>query len=226
MRLVTRESWGAAPPKSVTPLDPRRIDTIFTHYTAADADEQSDHAFCAKRVRGIQRFHQETRGWNDIAYSFVFCKHGYIFEGRGWDVYTAATGNDNNHSLAFCFLGDDSINRDDVGELGREGLIDLHRAAWARYGSLKFKGHRDAMQTTCPGDQLWQFVHSRDFKKLVEGRKIDKGYWQWLAWTLGEGDYKGRGPYSKPRPGVNVFPRKIPASWHVRRFAYIQARKR
>lgn len=194
-----------------------------------DADEQSDHANCAKRVKGVQSFHQNNRGWNDIAYNFLFCKHGYVFEGRGWDVLSAATGDDNSHSLAVCFLGDDGNGRDDVSENGRRALVDISHSAWLRYQrSLKWKGHRDAMQTSCPGDQLYGFVHSRDFAKQVE-RGTTAGanpYWNWLAWTLGEGDYVGKAGYSKPRPGVNVFPARIPASWHVRRLVYLQARKR
>lgn len=203
------------------------IDTEYVHYSAADADEQSDHANCARRVKGIQDFHQNTRGWNDIAYNFLFCKHGYVFEGRGWDVHSAATGNDNSHSVAICFLGDDSEGRDDVTSAGRDALVEFSHAAWLRYDGIEVAGHRDAMSTDCPGDQLYGFIHSRAFKKAVErGSDPNWSYWQWVAWTLGEGDYKGRGPRSKPRPAESVFPRKIPRSWHMRRYLYLYNRQK
>jgi hypothetical protein len=92
MRLVTRQQWGARPPRSIVPLPGSAIDTTVFHYSGADADEQADHAKCAGRVRGIQRFHMDTRGWLDIAYSFLVCVHGYVFAARGYGVRTAATG--------------------------------------------------------------------------------------------------------------------------------------
>ena len=66
MKLVSRKQWGARPPKAVSPLRPTR--GVVVHYSASDADEQSRHKNCALRVRAIQRYHMETRGWNDIAY--------------------------------------------------------------------------------------------------------------------------------------------------------------
>jgi hypothetical protein len=41
---------------------------VAIHYTGMDADEERRHKNCAGRVRGIQRYHMEERGWNDIAY--------------------------------------------------------------------------------------------------------------------------------------------------------------
>ena len=92
MRLVTRAQWGARPPENRTALV--RHDQLGTavHYSGSDADEQADHANCARRVRAIQDFHLDGRGWADIAYSYVACKHGYIYEGRGRGIRTAAQG--------------------------------------------------------------------------------------------------------------------------------------
>jgi hypothetical protein len=66
VKLVSRKQWGARPPKAVTPLRPSR--GVVVHYSASDADEQSNHRNCARRVRSIQRYHMDTKGWNDIAY--------------------------------------------------------------------------------------------------------------------------------------------------------------
>lgn len=90
MELVTRTQWGAKPPKNRLTMPVAAKEGIFIHYTSSDSDEQSDHAKCAGRVKGIQDFHMgPSRGWSDIAYSFVVCKHGTIFEGRGWGVVGA-----------------------------------------------------------------------------------------------------------------------------------------
>jgi N-acetylmuramoyl-L-alanine amidase len=233
MKLVTREEWGANHPTSVTKLSPSAIDAMVVHYTASDADEQSDHANCAKRVKGIQIYHMTPGGhdpsmpWSDIAYNFLFCKHGYIFEGRGWNVRSAATGAANSHTQAICFLGDDSVARDDVTDAGRAALVDFAQAYEKRYNNTNFKGHKDYMSTGCPGNDLYIFVHSAKFKKMVKDQSApDLAYWRWLAWTLGEGDWKGKKPYSKPRPGSKVFPERIPKSWQARRLAYLAKRKK
>jgi hypothetical protein len=147
----------------VTPL-PAPDELVF-HYSAANADEQAAHANCAARVRGIQNYHMSTQGWQDIAYSFLVCKHGYVFVGRGWNVRTAATGNANSHTLACCFLGDDTANRDDLTDAGRTALLDIAKAAFATEGIKKFSGHRDHMSTKCPGDEIYRYVTSADFNK-------------------------------------------------------------
>ena len=171
MKIVTRQEWGARPARHSVPLAATAIRELVFHYSGMDADEQSDHANCASRVRGIQRFHMDDpeRQWSDIAYSWVVCKHGYVFEGRGWNVRTAATGNANSFTLACCFLGDDSAGRDDVTRAGRKALVDVARAFRARYPHMRrFAGHRDHMSTPCPGDEIHRYVTSSAFSRLVD----------------------------------------------------------
>jgi hypothetical protein len=161
------------------------VDAIVYHYTAADADEQADHKNCAARVRGIQRFHQETRGWNDIAYNYLTCKHGYIYEGRGLENKSAATGFHNSHTLAVCFLGDDTIDRDDVTPAGRAALVEITR--WIRQrrpAASKYAGHRDYMATSCPGNELWTYIRSGLFAAQVavdERATLRKQILSWRA---------------------------------------------
>lgn len=193
MRFVTRAEWGASPPRSVTTLPKGAVEVLVYHYSAAGVDEEADHANCAKRVRGIQNFHMgPARGWNDIAYNFLTCKHGYVFEGRGWDTRSAATGPTNDRSIASCFLGDDTKNRDDVTAAGRQAMVDVGHAATTRYGKLRYAGHRDFMVTSCPGDEIYEFVHSDKFRELVERAAAPKlwpipipsWFWSWATWRL------------------------------------------
>ena len=164
-----RAAWGAKPPLGrPVVLLASRVDTIVYHYTASNADEQADHANCAQRVRGIQIYHQKVKGWNDIAYNFVVCKHGFIFEGRGIENKSAATGADNDHTLAVCFLGDDTAGRDDVTPKGREALVEITRWIRQRRPAARYlKGHRDFMSTSCPGDELYAYVRSSTFAKQL-----------------------------------------------------------
>jgi len=48
--------------------------------------------------------------------------------------------------------------------------------------------------------------------------------WQWRAWVLGEGRYKGMGRRSQPRPPE--FPERVPQVWWVRLAAFVAARKK
>jgi hypothetical protein len=183
-KYVSRSGWGAAPPAGKpTILLASRVDTVVFHYTAAAADEQADHANCAKRVKGVQTFHQNTRGWNDIAYNYLVCKHGYIFEGRGVENKSAATGADNSHTLAVCFLGDDTVGRDDVTAAGRQALVNITR--WIRQrrpAATKNAGHRDFMSTSCPGNELYDYIHSRTFELQLAVDEKAKLRKQILAW--------------------------------------------
>jgi hypothetical protein len=156
MRLVTRQQWGARPPRARSSLARAEQRGTAVHYSAADADEQADHARCAGRVRGIQAFHLDNRGWSDIAYSYLACKHGFVFEGRGLGTRTAAqgtnAGNDGYHAV--CFLGDDTANRDDVTDAGRQAIREAvkHCNAWARVAEVR--PHSSFKATSCPGDDL------------------------------------------------------------------------
>jgi hypothetical protein len=168
-RYVSRAGWSARAPKArPVLLRDTAVDTVVYHYTASDADERADHNQCAERVRGIQRFHQDTRGWNDIAYNFLVCKHGTIYEGRGIDAKSAATGAANGHTLAVCFLGDDTVSRDDVTPKGRQALVEITRWIRQKRPSAKLlAGHRDFMPTSCPGNELYGYIKSPTFAKQL-----------------------------------------------------------
>lgn len=166
---VSRVSWLARRPDSITPLLPSQVDGIVFHYTAAGADEQELHVNCAKRVRGVQNFHMDIRGWSDLAYNMLVCKHGYVFEGRGLERKSAATGAANRHTLAVCFLGDDSATRDDLTPKGRAALVEVTRyIRKQRPLAQKLSGHRDFMQTSCPGQEIYDYIRSPVFQRQLE----------------------------------------------------------
>lgn len=160
MQLVTRAQWDARPPKSITPLVLSAQAGTAVHYTASDADEQADHARCADRVKGIQTFHMDSNGWADIAYSYLPCKHGWVFEGRRRGVRTAAqgttAGNDAYHAV--CFLGDDSAGRDDVTDAGRLAVRQAVEYCNAWSGATGVRPHSSFKATACPGDELRAWI--------------------------------------------------------------------
>jgi hypothetical protein len=166
--FVTRREWRARAPTCSTPIEASAIRFLVVHYTAMNADEQALHKNCAARVRGIQRYHMESDqlapgGACDIGYTWVFCKHGAIFQGRGWKKRPAATGAANSYTLAACFLGNDTAGRDDVTDKGRAALRRIVAFMEARCRNMEgVRGHRDFMATACPGDQLYRYVKTLD----------------------------------------------------------------
>jgi hypothetical protein len=161
MNLITRDQWGARDRRSLTPLNGKDVFGMAIHYSGALGERKDDHAACDEIVRGIQAYHMDTQRWADIAYNWLICCHGYVFEGRGWDVRSAANGtNDaNDHWLANCFLGGDKEGRDDVTKLGRDAIRAVSQQCDNRYvfGNLN-KGHRDFKNTACPGNELYAWV--------------------------------------------------------------------
>jgi hypothetical protein len=171
MRLVRRSQWGARAPLGRPWIDPDALRGLAVHYTAMDADEQRDHRRCAERVRGIQRYHMDENGWLDLAYSYVICLHGWVFEGRGLGVRTAANGTKeaNDRYLAVCFLGNDTPARDDVTEAGRRALADVIAEFRRRYPRAReLRPHSDFVPTLCPGDELRAFIRAQRNKDPKE----------------------------------------------------------
>lgn len=158
-----RADWGARPPLSVTR---RTLGQDTAHYggpspwgavdrsSAARFQAATDHSRCASIVRAYQAYHMDTKGWQDIAYSSLVCPHGHRYEGRGLDVRTAANGTTagNDASHATCYIAGDD-----------DPLTGPAKAAFFDEGSrlrLVLKGHRDWKPTSCPGDELYVWVHS------------------------------------------------------------------
>lgn len=223
MNIVTRSQWGAHPPKArYTITAGGATEGVFVHYTSSPYDTQADHAKCAGRVKAVQEFHQgPSRGWSDIAYSFLVCQHGTVFEGRGFGVQGAHTLGYNSRAHAVCFLGGDRDGRDDVTDRGRAALGWIVRELLRRYpeGGGKVRGHRDVNQTACPGDELYAWVRERGWKLddgdgAVDAGGFWRGFWRWNRWQ-NEG---------KPKPRPAGIRRRIPREWWERRKKLLAAR--
>ena len=196
MELVSRSAWGARSPRAVTALVPSEVLGVAVHYTAMDADRVYDHTDCAARVRGIQRYHMDSNGWNDIAYTRLVCQHGFVFEGRGLGIRTAAqgttAGNDGYHAI--CFLGGDVPGRDDVTPAGREAL------GWAirQCPGDDVQPHSYFHSTSCPGDELRAYVEAEAWRlEKPWPVPLPQWTWAWMAWKLA-GSPAGERPADAP----------------------------
>jgi hypothetical protein len=175
MKLVGRAAWGAVPPRGRVPLPAQQARGVAVHYSGTDADEQADHANCAGRVRGIQRYHMESNGWLDIAYSQLVCVHGYVFVGRGFGIRTAANGTTaaNEHYFAICFLGNDTAGRADLTRNARNALGELIREYQRRYPrGRRVRPHSAFVATECPGRELRAYIDRRGWLPGRVGRLL------------------------------------------------------
>lgn len=153
VEMVTRAEWGARPARSRTDLDATYGST--GHWEGPTMGS-FPHASCATKVRAIQNFHMDSRGWQDIAYSLLVCPHDYVFQGRGPNVRTAANGTNvgNNTAGAVCYLG--GVGDGFTGQAAmRAGFDYLDRAG---HGPRR-NGHRDWKPTQCPGDTIYEWIH-------------------------------------------------------------------
>ena len=139
------------------------------------------HDQCAAKVRGIQAFHRDSRGWADIAYNAVVCPHGHVFEGRGPGVQSAANGDEptNDDWYAVCYLGGEG---DGFTDDGKAAFVDAVR--WLRQtgaaGPL-VNGHRDHKATACPGDQIYDWLLHYDWKAMDDDMDISDEQVQEIA---------------------------------------------
>lgn len=152
MDVRPREAWQARPPKApYTPLKPAKVTRLFVHHTTGR--QQDD---IPAWLRSIQRFHQEQRGWNDIAYSWLVDRDGVIWEGRG-NVLGGHTKGYNSVSLAIAYLGDGGQPVPDVALRAIRYQADNLRRT---FPIAEVDGHRDVGATACPGDWLYAWVRS------------------------------------------------------------------
>ncbi len=152
MKLITRAQWGARAPRA----RPAEDFTGGTAHWEGPHMGTFPHASCPAKIRGIQAFHMDARGWSDIAYNAVVCPHGYVFEGRGRNVRSAANGTNvgNDSDAAVCYLGGEG---DPFTPEGAAAMADaLH---WLSPGGQRH-AHRDWKPTACPGDTIAAWVHS------------------------------------------------------------------
>lgn len=147
----SRAAWHARAPRSRTALRPTFGVTV--HYEGVDLGAYS-HDRCAGLVRGIQAFHMDQRGWVDIAYSCLVCRHGETWEGRWAGVRTAANGTNagNDAALAVCaLLGPNDQVSDELVEGIAHAAVMLRRAGTPS----GVNGHRDWKPTACPDSDLY-----------------------------------------------------------------------
>lgn len=152
LKIVPRAGWNARPPERKIRMrtpSPR----LWLHHSAAEWHNPSG-------VRQTQNYHMDSRGYDDVAYSFLVDDDGTVYEGRGAGVVGGHTKGDNSSSHAICAMGDFTKRQPTPAMI--DSIVALvahgHREGW--WPDHITGGHRDApgAQTACPGDRLARLI--------------------------------------------------------------------
>lgn len=145
-QIIPRAEWGARPPQGT--LTPQTVvNQIFVHHTVFPAlNPTATRAEEEERMRALQRFHQDSRGYTDVAYQAIVFPSGRIYEGRPLNFVGAHTLNQNSTSKAVCFDGNFEESRP------TQSAIEAARFACHFLGADKpIRPHGDVFPTACPG---------------------------------------------------------------------------
>jgi hypothetical protein len=172
MKVISRSEWGARHGRGNDVSSKMPWGEVVVH-TEAGAIRKEDwpeiEAWAAlnisltevQKVRAIESFHVNTRGWNGIAYSFLFFPDGTIAEGRGWGRSGGHTEGRNSTAAGFCLLGHgDKQPATEAQWQAMRWLI----GEGIRLGKLKpnpkITGHRNysLKGKTCPGNLVYPHI--------------------------------------------------------------------
>ncbi|XP_022290086.2 peptidoglycan recognition protein 1-like [Crassostrea virginica] len=156
VNIYTRHSWCAREPKGFQLFQkPARL--FFIHHTAGHSCHNFDT--CVNTLKGIQNFHMDNRGWDDIGYSFLIGQDGQIYEGRGWDHVGAHTKGFNTWGYAVSFMGNYMAQPPNNASLNAaRTLIEYGKRMGYISSTYHLYGHRDMSNTSSPGDALYPII--------------------------------------------------------------------
>jgi hypothetical protein len=178
--IIPRFSWGAN--ESIRRAPPRYASAIHfavVHHTAGT--NNYTEAESAAIVRGIEIYHVQGNGWDDIGYNLLVDKYGQVFEGRygGVDrpVIGAHAEGFNTGSVGIAVIGDytsarlpaaakTALEETLAWRLDLAHVDPLSTFQWLSGGNPRFPsgvpvflraiaGHRDTGYTDCPGNALY-----------------------------------------------------------------------
>jgi hypothetical protein len=153
MNAVSRKRWGARAPKSRTRNT--KVTQLFLHWNGG-APRSFRHinteAEERELMRSTQRFHMDTRGWSDFAYSYAIMPSGRVYMGRGMGYVPASQAPHNTGTASvIVFIGPDDPLTGRVEDAVKRLRKHVEKHAGQR---VAVRAHRDVNATTCPGDKL------------------------------------------------------------------------
>uniref|UniRef100_UPI00398EB02F N-acetylmuramoyl-L-alanine amidase-like n=1 Tax=Pristiophorus japonicus TaxID=55135 RepID=UPI00398EB02F len=168
--IIPRCMWGAKPYRGTPVRLALPLRFVYIHHTYEPSRPCNNFRDCAADMRSMQRFHQDVRRWNDIAYNFVAGSDGYLYEGRGWLWQGSHTKAQNSKGYGVSFIGNYTSELPDQTalELVRENLMNCAVTGQRLVSDYKIHGHRQHRSTACPGERLFTEIKNWEAFKEVE----------------------------------------------------------
>ncbi|KAM9843336.1 peptidoglycan recognition protein 6 [Aulostomus maculatus] len=158
--IIPRCMWGAEAYRGTPTILSLPLSFMYIHHTHTPSKPCLTFEQCSEDMRSMQRFHQDDRGWDDIGYSFVAGSDGYIYEGRGWHWRGAHTLGHNSKGYGVSFIGDYSTSLPSQHSMGlvRDQLASCAVGGGRLIANFTLKGHRQVVNTSCPGDAFYNEI--------------------------------------------------------------------
>jgi N-acetylmuramoyl-L-alanine amidase len=181
--IVPRSSWQAD--EAITRAKPQyapRLELAIVHHTAGTNSYTPGQA--AAIVRGIEIYHVQANGWNDIGYNFLVDRFGTIYEGRAGGVTRNVIGAHaegfNRGTVGVALIGNfqaatpppamrsalvtllawrlDVAHVDPLSTVVYRSGGNLTYKAGRRVTLRAISGHRDTGPTACPGSGAYRLL--------------------------------------------------------------------
>ncbi len=162
--MLCRSAWGARPARPGG--RPHTIDRMTLHHSAVALP---DNRQIIARLQQHQRYHQDDKGWVDIAYHVAVDRRGNIFQLRDTAI-AGDTATDYDTTGHFLVLAEGNFDEEAVSAAQLDGTALVF--AWAAnkfgVGVDTLASHREvASGTSCPGANLEVHMTSGDLTKRV-----------------------------------------------------------
>ncbi len=206
--IVSRSGWQAN--EEIVRAKPSFAPSMrlaVVHHTAGTNSYTPAQA--AAIVRGIEVYHVQGNGWNDIGYNFLVDRFGTVYEGRGGGIEKNVVGAHaegfNSGTVGIALIGNftnaappKAMQNALVGLLAwRLDVAHVDPLATVVYtsgGNAKFKlgklvtlraisGHRDTGPSECPGNDAYRLLPAIAKRVAVTG--LPKLYSPTVAGALG-----------------------------------------
>ncbi len=147
-----RAEWGARRTRCSRKISSPYRMTI--HHTETPTN---DTISVEARLRGIQRYHMDVRGWCDIGYHYLVSRDGRVWEGRPENLRGAHAGGANTGNIGISLIGSHETTPITDRQLGNVAalLAELGSTHNIALNRTNIKGHRQHKSTSCPGNALY-----------------------------------------------------------------------
>jgi len=122
------------------------ITHIIIHHSAVSAKVGA---------RKIADYHISKWGWEGIGYHFIINRNGKVLQTNRLTSISNHAGNANPYSIGICLLGSFMGRQPNKAQIESLNLLIAHLTQGL--GNVVIKGHKEVMQTACPGNTWGQW---------------------------------------------------------------------